>query len=125
MLAETVLDAAAAPETVELLLTDGEKAAAGEILLPAMADLAAVKGLVCGATAYALAQGAIHEDGAVVYWLRDSLENGLHPVISATGSLTLPQEGSTPGIRPMMTINLDQFTFTEGSGTTEDPFRAE
>ena len=88
-----------------------------------MADLVSLSDLTCGATAYALAQGAANESGAAVYWLRDCLENGLHPIISASGALTLPGDSVTPGIRPMMTLNLESFTFTNGSGTAEDPFR--
>ena len=46
-------------------------------------------------------------------------------MISASGALTLPEEGSTPGIRLMMTLDLEKFTFANGSGTLEDPFCAE
>ena len=125
LLSETVLDASAAAETIAVMFSDAEQQAVSEVMLPAMADLAAWKDLACIATPYALAQGAATENGAALYWLRDSLENGLHPVIGATGALTLPAADSTPGIRPMITLDLEKFTFTTGSGTVEDPFRAQ
>ncbi len=125
LLSEQVLDACETAQTVPVVFTEREAAAAGEVMLPAMAELAALPGLSCGATPYALAQGAAIEDGQAVYWLRDSLENGLHPVISGDGALTLPTAGMTPGIRLLMTLDLEKITFTSGSGTAEDPFRAE
>lgn len=125
LLSESVLDASAAAETIPLMFTEAEQSAVGEVMLPSMAELASLTDRICAATPYAMAQGAANEDGAALYWLRDSLENGLHPVISASGALTLPGEGMTPGIRPMITLSLDNFTFTSGSGTMEDPFRAE
>lgn len=125
LLSGQVLDAAAEPQAIPLTFTETEQSAVGEAVLPSMADLAACADRTCTATSYALAQGAANEDGKALYWLRDSLENGLHPVIGASGALTLPQEGTTPGIRPMITLDLEKFTFTTGSGTAEDPFRAE
>ena len=125
LLSAAVLDASAEAQTVELAFTEAESAAVGEAVLPSMADMAAMTGFLCTATPYALAQGAQTADNAAVYWLRDSLESGLHPVIGASGALTLPQEGATPGVRPMITLDLEHFTFTSGSGTEEDPFRAE
>lgn len=125
LLSEQVLDACETAQTVPVAFTEQEAAAAGEVMLPAVAELAGLIELDCGATPYALAQGAAGEDGKAVYWLRDSLENGLHPVINGAGMLTLPAEGMTPGVRLMMTLDLEKITFTSGSGTAEDPFRAE
>ena len=125
LLSEAVLDASAEAQTIQLTFTGEEQSAVGETMLPSMANLAGLSNLVCPATPYAQAQGAASEDGASLYWLRDSLENGQHPVISASGALTLPEEGAIPGICPMITLNLEAFAFTAGSGTPEDPFRAE
>ena len=125
LLSTAALDASDTAQTVELLFSDAEQAAAGEVTLPSVADLAALTDLRCTATAYALAQGAPAENGAALYWLRDSLENGMHPVISAAGTLMLPEDGAVYGLRPMLTISLETFTFTSGSGTAEDPFRVE
>ncbi len=125
LLSETVLDASAAAETIAVMFNEAEQQAVGEVMLPAMADLAGHPDLTCTATPYALAQGAANEDGVALYWLRDSLENGLHPVIGASGALTLPSNGATPGIRPMITFDLEKFAFTTGSGTVTDPFRAQ
>ena len=125
LLCEHVLDAFGTAQTVPLMLSEAEAAAAGEVMLPAVTDLASLSDLTCAATPYALAQGAAVEDGKCLYWLRDSLENGLHPVINASGALMMPEEGSVPGVRPMINISLDRCTFTLGSGTPEDPFRTE
>ncbi|MGN1369766.1 MAG: hypothetical protein ACI4WX_12925 [Aristaeellaceae bacterium] len=125
LLSSAVLDASAEAQPIALTFTEAETAAMGEVTLPSMADLAGIADLTCAATPYALAQGAAAEDGAALYWLRDSLESGLHPIIGASGALTLPAEGALPGIRPMLTLDLEKFTFTSGSGTPEDPFRAQ
>ena len=50
---------------------------------------------------------------------------GLHPVIGASGALALPEENTTPGVRPMVTLSLENFALTMGNGTEENPFRAE
>lgn len=125
LLSEAVLDASAGAQPVGIQFSEGEQSAVSEVQLPAVADLALMPDLTCAATLYALAQGAPAEDSKALYWLRDSLESGVHPVISAAGALTLPADGVTYGLRPMITVNLDSVTFTNGSGTAEDPFRAE
>ncbi len=125
LMSEQVLDASAEAAPVVLLLNDREQSAAGEITLPAMTDLSSRTDLTCTATPYALAQGALNEEGKAAYWLRDSLETGMHPIIGTAGAMTLPQAGMTPGVRLMTTLDLDKLTFTSGSGTAEDPFRAE
>ena len=117
LLCEQVLDASAEAAAVQLTFTEAEKSAVGEVMLPSMVEMAGLNDLTCTATAYALAQGA---DGS--YWLRDSLENGQHPIISAAGALTLPAEGATPGVRPMLTLDLEKIALTAGSGTAEEPF---
>ncbi len=124
LLSEAVLDASDEANPIALTLNETEMAAAGEALLPSMADLAGLTDLTCAATAYAKAQGA-QQEGMPLYWLRDALESGLHPVIGANGALALPIPGVTAGIRPIITLDLDKITFTAGSGTMEDPFRAE
>ncbi len=125
LLSEAVLDASAEAAPITLTFTEQELPAVTEPQLPSMAELAAIAPLNCPATPYARAQGAVEEDGASPYWLRDNLENGLHPIIGASGTMTLPAEGVVTGVRPIITLDLDKFTFTAGSGTPEDPFRAE
>lgn len=117
LLCESVLDAAAEAAVLPLTMNADEQSAVGEAMLPSMVELTALADLTCTATPYAAAQGA---DGS--YWLRDSLENSQHPIISAIGALTLPAEGMTPGVRPMITLDLEKLAFTAGSGTVEDPF---
>lgn len=119
LLAESALDASAEAAAIPVTFTDAEKSAVGEIQLPAMADLAGRTELTCVATSYAIAQGA---EETAAYWLRDSLENGQHPVISAAGTMALPAEGAVVGVRPMMTLDLEKVTFTKGDGTPESPF---
>ncbi len=122
LLSEQVLDASAEAKPVALKFTAAEQSAVTEPQLPSMAEMAALSELTCTATPYALAQGAEHADGIAAYWLRDGLENGLHPIISASGALTIPGEGETPGIRLVSTLDLEKITFNAGSGTAEDPF---
>ena len=125
LLCETVLDASPIATATSLTLTEAEQSAVLESTLPAASDLTSLSDLTCAATPYALAQGTSQKDGLALYWLRDSLESGLHPVISADGSLTLPGDAVTPGIRPLVTLSLENIVFTLGSGAAEDPFRAE
>ena len=121
LLSDQVLDAS--PEAAAVPVTFTEAEAVGEVMLPSVADLAARAELKCTATAYARAQGVPEEEGSAAYWLRDSLESGLHPIISAAGAMALPEEGMTPGVRPMVVIDLEKIAFAAGSGTAEDPFR--
>ena len=122
LLSESVLDAACEAQSIALTFNDAELAALGEPALPSMADLAVCGDLRCTATPYALAQGAENLDGAASYWLRDSLENGLHPIIAASGTMSLPQEGAAIGVRPIVTLDVEKFTFTKGDGTQGNPF---
>ena len=119
LLSEAVLDASAEAAAVPVMFTEAEKAAAGEVTLPSMAELAALADLTCTVTPYALAQGA---QEPASYWLRDSLENGLHPIIGASGTMALPQEGAIIGVRPLLVIDLEKIAFTRGEGTPDDPF---
>lgn len=123
LLCETVIDASDVATGTDLMLTEAESAAVTSSSLPSAADLAALSDLSCAATPYAVAQGVGQEDGYAAYWLRDSLEGGLHPVVGSTGSLGLPDMDMTPGVRPMITISLEDYTFTAGDGTKENPFR--
>lgn len=123
LLCETVIDASDVATGTDLMLTEAESAAVTSSSLPSAADLAALSDLSCAATPYAVAQGVGQEDGYAAYWLRDSLEGGLHPVVGSTGSLGLPDMDMTPGVRPMITISLEDYMFTAGDGTKENPFR--
>ena len=125
LLCSQVLDASAEAMPAALTFTEAEAAAAGEVQLPSVADLAGLPERTCTATAYALAQGAPENNGAAAYWLRDSLENGMHPMIGVSGALSLPEAGRLCGIRPVMTLDLEKLSFSMGSGTQEDPFRME
>lgn len=123
LLCESVIDATPIATGSDLILTDTEEAALTSMTLPSAADLASLSDLTCTATPYAVAQGVAHTDGVALYWLRDSLENGVHPVVSSSGSLILPASETTPGVRPMLTLSLEDYAFTAGDGTRENPFR--
>ena len=110
----SVIDASSVATTSDLPMT----ADAAEISLPSAADLATLTDLTCAVTPYAAAQGA-----TAVYWLRDTLESGIHPVISETGALTLPADTELPGIRPLALLDLTGYVFTAGDGTEENPYR--
>lgn len=123
LLCETVIDAAPVATITDLCLTEEESAAVLSATLPAAADLASLSDLTCAATPYALAQGVGQENGLALYWLRDSLESGVHPVVSGSGALVIPADECIPGVRPMLTISLEEIVFTAGTGTAADPFR--
>lgn len=123
LLCESVIDASPIATTTDLMLTEDEQAALTGAALPSAADLTSLSDLSCAATPYAVAQGVAQEDGFALYWLRDSLESGIHPVVSSSGSLTLPASEVTPGVRPMITLSLEDYAFTAGDGTQENPFR--
>ncbi len=125
LLSADVLDTSAEAAAPVIVFSEEETAAVSEVQLPSVADLALLNDRTAAATAYALAQGAADEDGKTAYWLRDSLENGLHPVIAASGTLSLPADGAAYGLRPLITLNLDSYSFASGSGMENDPFRAE
>lgn len=112
----SVIDASSVATTSDLPMAGTPDAA--EISLPSAADLATLTDLTCAATPYAAAQGA-----SAVYWLRDTLESGIHPVISETGALTLPADTEVPGIRPLALLDLTTYVFTAGDGTEENPYR--
>lgn len=121
LLCESVIDASDVATTGDLTLGGAEVLPA--MSLPSAADLASLSDLSCGATPYAIAQGVTQEGGAALYWLRDRLEGGMHPVVSASGDLALPQENTMPGVRPILTLSLDEYVFTAGDGSRENPFR--
>lgn len=125
LLSADVLDASAEAAAPVIMFSEAEAAAVSEVQLPSVADLALLNDRTAAATAYALAQGAADENGKASYWLRDSLENSMHPVIAASGTLSLPEEGAVYGLRPMIAVSLDSFSFASGSGVENDPFRAE
>lgn len=110
----SVLDASSVATTTDLVMPS----VAAEISLPSAADLATLSDLTCAVTPYAAAQGA-----SAVYWLRDTLESGIHPVISEAGVLTLPDRTERPGIRPLAILDLSAYVFTAGVGSESDPYR--
>lgn len=123
LLCESVIDASPIATSTDLLLTEAEESAVTQSTLPSAADLASLSDLGCAATPYAVAQGVAQTDGLALYWLRDSLEGGVHPVVSGSGSLTIPAGEAVPGVRPMITLSLEDYAFTAGDGTRENPFR--
>ncbi len=122
LLCESVIDASPVATPTDLTFTDGEASAVTAVTLPSAADLASLTDLNSPATPYAAAQGVVQADGFALYWLRDSLEGGMHPVASGAG-LTLPTDDVTPGVRPVVTLSLEDYVFTAGDGTRENPYR--
>ena len=123
LLCESVIDASPIATPTDLTFTEGEQSAVTGVTLPSAADLASLTDLGTPATPYAVAQGVTHAEGRAVYWLRDSLEGGVHPVVTASGNLTLPTDGANPGVRPVVTLSLEEYVFTAGDGSPENPFR--
>lgn len=122
LLCESVIDASPIATPTDLTFSDAEGAAVTAVTLPSAADLASLTDLASPATPYAAAQGVTHADGFALYWLRDSFEDGVHPVVSSVG-LTLPTQAMNPGVRPMITLSLEDYVFTAGDGTPDNPFR--
>ena len=122
LLCTSVIDASPVATPTDLRFNDAEASAVTSVRLPAAADLASLTDLSSAATPYAAAQGVAQADGYALYWLRDSLEGGVHPVASGSG-LSLPTDAVTPGVRPVVTLSLEDYTFTAGDGAPENPFR--
>lgn len=122
LLCTSVIDASPVATPTDLRFNGAEKSAVKRVTLPSAADLASLTDLGGAATPYAAAQGVTHAGGFALYWLRDSLEGGVHPVVSGSG-LTLPTDSVIPGVRPVVTLSLEDYTFTAGDGTRENPFR--
>ena len=122
LLCTSVIDASPIATPTDLAFPEDAQPAVTGPSLPSAADLATLGSLASPATPYAVAQGVTQADGSALYWLRDSLENGVHPVVSGSG-LTIPQDGVTPGVRPVITLSLEDYIFTAGDGTMENPFR--
>lgn len=122
LLCTTVIDASPIATPTDLAFPEETQSAVTGLSLPSAADLATLGSLASPATPYALAQGVTQAEGSALYWLRDSLDNGVHPVVSGSG-LTIPQDGVTPGVRPVITLSLEEYVFTAGDGTMENPFR--
>ncbi len=123
LLCQSVIDAAPVATLTDLTLTEEEQDAVVSTVLPSVSDLASLTDLACAATPYAVAQGVAQEGGQALYWLRDSLESGVHPVVSGNGTLMLPGTEVTPGVRPMLVLSLEDYVFTSGDGTAENPYR--
>ncbi len=123
LLCESVIDASPVATPTDLTFSEEEAPAVTGMTLPSAADLASLTDLACAATPYALAQGVSQSEGFALYWLRDSLEGGMHPVVSGSGSLTLPDDAATPGVRPVITLSLEEYTFLSGDGSRENPYR--
>lgn len=122
LLCESVIDASPIATPTDLTFTEDEQSAVTGVTLPSAAELSVLATLGSTATPYAAAQGVTQQDGYALYWLRDSLESGVHPVVTGTG-LTLPADSATPGVRPVVTLSLEDYIFTAGDGTRENPFR--
>lgn len=131
LLCEQVIDAMPIASATDLTLTlsPEEEAAAPSLALPeadALADLGS-SAMACRATPYAMAQGVRHGcDGRAWWWLGNTLPDGRSPIVQDTGAIL--DAGVVPdapgmGIRPMLTLSLEDYTFTQGSGTLDDPFR--
>lgn len=122
LLCESVIDASPVATPTDLTFTEAEQSAVTAVTLPSAADLTVLSDLSGVATPYAVAQGVTQAEGSALYWLRDSLEGGMHPVASGSG-LTLPSDSAIPGVRPVVTLSLEEYVFTAGDGTAENPFR--
>lgn len=122
LLCESVIDASPVATPTDLMLNGEEAAAVTMVTLPSAAQLASLTDLGSPATPYALAQGVTQQDGFALYWLRDSLEDGVHPVAAPAG-LMLPSATATPGVRPVAILSLEDYAFTAGDGSRENPFR--
>lgn len=131
LLCEQVLDAMTVASATDFPLqtTTAEAEGVVSVTLPSRESIASLpeSDLPCEATPYALAQGVRHHsDGHAWWWLADVLTDGRHPIIWYNGTTVEtgvdPAENSV-GVRPLLTLSLDDYSLTEGSGTPEDPFR--
>ena len=129
LLCDSVIDALPATTLPSLMLTASEQEAVVSLSLPLLSDLTALDGddLRCAATPYALAQGVrAHSDGSAWWWLGNPVDAGRNAIIWYTGGVLDKGVAATErcvGVRPMLRVDLDMLTLTEGEGTIEEPYR--
>lgn len=131
LLCTHVIDALCAADAAApaLILTEAEAAASATVQLPLREQLSALapEALRAQATPYALAQGVLHHsDGSAWWWLADPLPNDRRLIVWYTGAVIpsgVAAAERTIGLRPLMTLSLNDYAFTAGSGSPEDPFR--
>lgn len=120
-----VLDAMPAAEAaaLELGLNAAEAAAKQVLSLPTAAQVG--ENRICKATAYALAQGVRHHaDGGAWYALAEDAGNGYQAVVWYNGQINrVRADYAGTGVRPVVTFSLNDYAFTAGNGTAENPFR--
>lgn len=125
LLCENVVDAMPVASAAALALDLPPSAA---LSLPSRKDLEGLDStrLSTPATPYALAQGVrSHSDGRAWWWLADVLPGGRHAIVWYNGQVIdtgVDLRESTVGVRPLLKMNLEEWSFTGGSGTQEDPF---
>lgn len=108
-------------------VTDLDVGIEDTLALPEEGMLAPLEDLRCTATPYAIAQGVEHHsDGCAWWWLADEAAPGRNAIVWYNGAV-LPQgvdaDAATVGVRPVLHLDLNEHTFTQGSGTKADPFR--
>lgn len=131
LLACDVLDAmdAASAKTFPLMLNTAEAKAEPVMGLPTERQIAEMyltePERCCTATAYALAQGVRHDQtGNAWYYLAEEPMNGYQAAVWYNGRTNrVRADYAGTGVRPTVTLSLNAYAFTEGDGTTENPYR--
>ena len=129
LLCDRVIDALPATTLPALILTAAEQEALLSLSLPLLSDLTTLTpaDLRCPATPYALAQGARHHaDGSAWWWLGNPVGAARNAIIWYTGSVLdtgVSVTESCVGVRPVVRVDLDGITFTDGNGSVENPYR--
>lgn len=126
-----VLDAMPAGEAagLPLVLNQTESAAEPELFLPGEALVTArypaAADRRCAATAYALAQGVRHhQDGSAWYSLAEPGDDGYQRAVWYNGEvLQVDASYAGVGVRPALRLSLSAYTFTQGDGSAENPYR--
>ena len=74
---------------------------------------------------YALAQGVRHDQtGNVWYYLAEEPMNSYQAAVWYNGRTNrVRTDYAGTGVRPTVTLSLNAYAFTEGDGTTENPYR--
>ena len=124
LLCTRVIDAMPVASATDLAAPED---AAASLALPDLEQASALDNLSCAATPYAMAQGVQHHsDGRAWWWLADEAPDGRQAIVWYNGSVLeggVDPAEATIGLRPLLYLDLNQYAFTQGSGTPEDPFR--
>lgn len=129
LLCENVIDALPAASPVALTFTEAEQAAVRSVSLPTLGDLAGLtaQDMIAPASPYAMAQGVRHHsNGNAWWWLGNSVGSSRNAIVWYNGNVIasgVHTAETVVGVRPLLTLSLEDYAFTQGDGSKEHPYQ--